>query len=85
MVDAVGRPDGRQVEAGRRGDADAVRALLESGADVDSRTLDGATALLWAVHNDRSELVGLLLESGADVEIPNRYGVRTDSLAAENG
>ena len=69
----------------RRGDTDAVRALLNGGADVDATAPDGATALLWAVHTDQPELVGLLLEAGADVEITNRYGVGPASLAAENG
>ena len=73
------------VDAVRRGDSDAVRALLDSGADVDSTTPDGATALLWAVHTDQPELVRLLLEAGADVGIANRYGVGPASLAAENG
>ena len=73
------------IDAVRRGDADAVRALLDAGADVDSTTPDGATALLWAVHTDQPELVGLLLDAGADVEITNRYGVGPASLAAENG
>ena len=63
------------VDAVRLGDADAVRVLLDGGADVDSKTPDGATALLWAVHTDQPELVRLLLEAGADVEITNRYGV----------
>ncbi len=73
------------VDAVRRGDADAVRALLGSGADVNSMTPDGATALQWAVHTDQPELVELLLAAGADVEISNRYGVSPASLAAENG
>ena len=73
------------VDAVRAGDAEAVRALLESGADVDATTPDGATALLWAVHTGQPELVGVLLEAGADVEITNRYGVGPASLAAENG
>ncbi len=84
MVDAV-RAEVPLVDAVRRGDADAVRALLDSGADVDSSTPDGTTALLWAVNTDQPELVGLLLEAGADVQITNRYGVGAASLAAENG
>ena len=78
-------PDVPLVDAVRRGDAEAVRALLDGGADVDSTTPDGATALLWAVHTDQPELAGLLLEAGADVEITNRYRVGPASLAAENG
>ncbi len=84
-LDAVRRLDVPLVEAVRQGDANAVRALLESGADVDATTPDGATALLWAVHTDQPELVGLLLAAGADVEISNRYGMGPASQAAENG
>ena len=73
------------VDAVRRGDANAVRELLESGVEVDATTADGATALLWAVHTDQPELVALLLEAGADVDISNRYGVGSAHLAAENG
>ena len=78
-------PDVPLVDAVRLGDVDAVRALLDGGADVNSTTPDGATALQWAVHTDQPELVGLLLEAGADVEISNRYGISPASLAAENG
>ena len=73
------------VDAVRRGDANAVRELLESGVEVDATTADGATALLWAVHTGQPELVALLLEAGADVDISNRYGVGPAYLAAENG
>ena len=73
------------VDAVRRGDANAVRELLESGVEVDATTADGATALLWAVHTGQPELVTLLLEAGADVDISNRYGVGPAYLAAENG
>ena len=73
------------VDAVRRGDANAVRELLESGVEVDATTADGATALLWAVHTGQPELVALLLEAGADVDISNHYGVGPAYLAAENG
>lgn len=73
------------LDAVRRGDLDTVRSLLERGAEVDSTTADGATALQWAVHNDQPALVDLLLEAGANANTTNRYGVAAASLAAENG
>ena len=78
-------PDVPLVDAVRRGDANAVRELLESGVEVDATTADGATALQWAVHNDQPALVDLLLEAGANANTTNRYGVAAASLAAENG
>lgn len=47
------------------GDADSVRALLESGADPNIKNEASATALMWAV--DDLEKTTLLLSHGADV------------------
>src|SRR3954453_23156550 len=48
------------------GDHDAVRALLEAGADPNVRQQGGYTPLLQAAHADDPELTGMLLEHGAD-------------------
>ena len=77
--------DAPLIDAVRRGDVVAVRALLDQTADVDAPAADGATALLWAVHEQRLAIVELLLDAGADVTATNRYGVGSASLAAENG
>ena len=53
------------IDAVTAGDVAAVRALLDEGADVETATPDGATALLWAVHADQPEVVTVLLEAGA--------------------
>lgn len=47
------------------GDADAVKLLLEQGADPNLRNDAGATALMWAV--DDFAKTRLLIEHGADV------------------
>ena len=73
------------VEAARAGDAAAVRALLDAGADVNAPAPDGATALHWAVHRDSPETVELLLAAGAHPAAVNRYGVAPLSLACTNG
>jgi ankyrin repeat protein len=76
------------IDAVRRGDLAAVRALLESDAartGVDAPAADGSTALHWAVHEQRLVLVELLLDAGADVTLANRHGVSAAWLAAENG
>ena len=73
------------VEAVKAGDAAAVRALLDGGADVNAPAADGATALLWAVHRDDPETLELLLAAGADAGAVNRYGVSPLSLACTNG
>ena len=73
------------VAAAEAGDTGAVRNLLAAGADVDAASVDGATALHWAVHRDLPALVRLLVDSGADVSATNRYGVQPIALAATNG
>ncbi|PCI75602.1 MAG: hypothetical protein COB20_12450 [SAR86 cluster bacterium] len=73
------------LDAARSGDLDAVRTALDSGANVNVVAPDGATALMWAVHHNHTELVELLLQEGADPTLKNRYGVGPASLAAENG
>ena len=76
---------GDLADAAMRGDAAAVATLLDGGADVNEPRSDGATALHWAVYEDRPDLVALLIDSGADVSARNRAGVTPLSLAAETG
>ena len=49
-------------------------SLIDSGADVRLRDVDGTTALHWAVHNDDLALVSRLLHGGADASAANDYG-----------
>ena len=72
------------VDAAARQDAQAVRALLRAGADVDQRRADGVTALLWAAHWDDRETVGLLVDHGADVNAADDHGVTPLMRASEN-
>jgi len=72
-------------DAARRGDAAAVRALLDEAADPDSPQADGTTALHWAVRRGDVALAELLLGAGADAGRANRYGVTPIHLAVTNG
>ena len=62
------------VEAAMRGDATAVRSLLDNGADVNATYGDGSTALHWAAGNGNLELTRLLLDAGARVDATTRIG-----------
>ena len=77
-------PDLRLVDAMARQDADAARALLDEGVDVDAARADGVTALLWAAHWDDLGTAGLLLSAGADVNGAEDHGVAPLARACEN-
>ncbi len=51
----------------RNGDAKAVQALLDKGADVNAKNEIGITALWIAASNGKANVVEVLLERGADV------------------
>jgi ankyrin repeat protein len=53
--------------AARTGNVDAVRMLLDRGADVNAtERYKGQTALMWAASERHTDVVKLLLERGAD-------------------
>ncbi len=53
--------------AARTGNPAVVEALLTAGADPNANATRGQTALMWAVSQQHSDVVGVLLEYGADV------------------
>jgi ankyrin repeat protein len=72
--------------AARTGNIDAVRALLERGADVNAReSSEDQTALMWAVSERHGTVARLLLERGADVRARSRRGQTALHLAARHG
>ena len=73
------------VEAARKGDRAALRALVQQGADVNARAGDGATALLWASYHDDLESVQLLISKRADVNAANDIGATPLWAASRNG
>ena len=81
----AGPPATPLVEAAKRADAAAVRALLQTGADVNAREVDGTTGLHWAVYHDDPALVDVLVRAGAKAGAKNRYGVTPLWLATING
>ena len=73
-------------EAVRKGDAAAVRALLDKGADVNARFRYGSTALFKAAERGHVEIVKLLLARGADVSVKDTfYGATAMTWALDNG
>ena len=67
-------PQDALLDAARRGDADAVRALLEEGADPDLAQGDGLTALHLAAREGHLEIVDILIGAGAEAGATTRIG-----------
>ena len=80
-----GAPDRPLIDAVRSGDGDAVRALLDGGADAGAAELDGSTALLWASHRDDLDSARLLIGAGADASAGNDLGATPLWAASQNG
>jgi ankyrin repeat protein len=83
LLGAAG-PDRRLPDAAKRRDWLAVRALLDTGAEVDTRHPDGTTSLHWAAHWDEADAARRLLGYGADPNATSDLGVTPLSLACTN-
>src|SRR5579863_5701757 len=54
--------------AAKAGNADAVKALLDHGAEVNAKeSWRGQTALMWATAENHPAVVQVLVDHGADV------------------
>jgi ankyrin repeat protein len=77
--------DTRLIDAARRDDVAAARALLAQRVDLRAADADGSTALHWAAQRNNLAMVELLLDAGADAKASTRYNVTPLYLAALNG
>src|SRR5262245_12224388 len=77
--------DFRLVDAVRNQDQQQVRALLNQRVDVNARSGDGSTALLWAAHWNDLDTGGLLIRAGADANAANDFRMTPLSEACTNG
>lgn len=75
----------RLIEAVRSQDEQQIRVLLNQRVDVNARSGDGSTALLWAAHLDSVETARLLIRAGADVNAANDFRMTPLSQACTNG
>lgn len=73
------------LDAANDGDVRRVARLLEAGADVNTRSKAGMTALHWALFSNSAGVAALLLEHGADVNARDNHGRTPLHFAAEHG
>jgi len=60
--------------AARQGNLDAVKALVESRADINKPSGDGSTAMLVAIQNGHYDVARYLVEKGGDINKANQKG-----------
>src|SRR5690606_6493180 len=71
---AAAPPDSPVADAAMRSDAEAVRALIRQGADVNAAQGDGMTAPHWAARNGDAPLIKMLVYAGASPRAATRVG-----------
>jgi ankyrin repeat protein len=70
----------------KTGSADAVRILIEYGADVNAKEPgQNQTALMWAAAERHSDVVGALIGANADVKAATKQGFTPIHFAARVG
>jgi ankyrin repeat protein len=67
------------------GRKETAKALLDRGAEIDSRAEDGRTPLMLAASKGDADLVSFLLQAGADPSLTDKSGATAVSLAAAKG
>jgi len=75
----------RLIDAVKRQDTAAVRALIAARADLKAADADGSTALHWAAQRNNERLVDMLIIAGADARAATRYHVTPLYFACLNG
>src|SRR5262244_3030818 len=77
--------DLRLIEAVQNQNLQQVSSLLNQHVDVNARSGDGSTALLWAAHWDAVDTAALLIRAGADPNAANDFRMTPLSQACTNG
>ena len=75
----------RLLHAAIKGDPEAVKALVQAGADIEATDRDGFTALMAAAYNGQTEAVSALVQAGANLEATDRGGMTALILPAYKG
>lgn len=71
--------------AARMGPSENVRILINAGADLEKRDVDGYTALMYAANADQLECVIQLVSVGAQINARDNDHSIPIMFAAQNG
>ena len=73
------------LSASEEGHYEAVKVLIESGAEVNMQNNTGYSALMGASQHGHCDVVKLLIEKGADVNMQTKIGWSALMIASQNG
>jgi len=73
------------IHVAAKGDIEAVKQHLAAGTDVNAKSDDGGTPLLYAAAYGHKEIVELLIAADADLNVRDEDGKTTLHFAALNG
>ncbi|GMH36740.1 hypothetical protein BSKO_04613 [Bryopsis sp. KO-2023] len=63
-----------------------VEELISNGADVNSKSHDGFTVLMWVARNsERAEIISVLIDAGAEIDAQDPFGNVALGYAANFG
>ena len=68
----------------RKGDVEALRTLLDHGADINALDKYGQTGLLTAARDGKIEVVRFLIQKGAELDHRAKFGLTALMLAVVN-
>ena len=68
-----------------RGDAEALRGLVQRGAAVDARDRHGQTGIMLAAHAGHQEIVEELIAQRANLNVTAKFGLSALMLAIAAG
>jgi len=71
--------------AAENGDSSEVNRLIDSGAEINSVTDDGVSALMYAAQNGHDEIVNILMDRGADPDLRSFNGFSALVAAIRQG
>lgn len=74
-------PGPQIVEAASNGDAIMVTAIIDTGADVNTKSEFGVTPLMAASAKGHIDVVRVLLAQGADVSLKDKQGLTARTYA----